>query len=71
VRCQPGALTATRERSNKLRRWFEPLIENQDDPVKPMTLEQGKPLAEAKGEIVYAASLLLSGLPKKPRVLAT
>src|SRR3990167_6722434 len=51
------ALTA-KERSNKLRRWFELLIENQDDLGRLMTLEQGKPLAEAKGEIAYAASFI-------------
>ncbi|MEB0077770.1 NADP-dependent succinate-semialdehyde dehydrogenase [Pseudomonas sp. CCI3.2] len=50
-------LTA-KERSNKLRRWFELIIENQDDLARLMTLEQGKPLAEAKGEIVYAASFI-------------
>jgi succinate-semialdehyde dehydrogenase/glutarate-semialdehyde dehydrogenase len=50
-------LTA-KERSNKLRRWFELMIENQDDLARLMTLEQGKPLAEAKGEIVYAASFI-------------
>ena len=51
------ALTA-KERANKLRRWFELMIENQDDLARLMTLEQGKPLAEAKGEIVYAASFI-------------
>ncbi|WP_055136469.1 NAD-dependent succinate-semialdehyde dehydrogenase [Pseudomonas corrugata] len=51
------ALTA-KERANKLRRWYELLIENQDDLGRLMTLEQGKPLAEAKGEIVYAASFI-------------
>ncbi|MBZ9665414.1 NADP-dependent succinate-semialdehyde dehydrogenase [Pseudomonas sp. LMG 31766] len=51
------ALTA-KERGNKLRRWFELMIENQDDLARLMTLEQGKPLAEAKGEIVYAASFI-------------
>lgn len=51
------ALTA-KERSNKLRRWFELMIENQDDLGRLMTLEQGKPLAEAKGEIAYAASFI-------------
>ena len=51
------ALTA-KERATKLRRWFELLIENQDDLGRLMTLEQGKPLAEAKGEIVYAASFI-------------
>ncbi|GFM49999.1 NADP-dependent succinate-semialdehyde dehydrogenase [Pseudomonas capsici] len=51
------ALTA-KERGNKLRRWFELMIENQDDLGRLMTLEQGKPLAEAKGEIAYAASFI-------------
>ena len=51
------ALTA-KERANKLRRWFELMIENQDDLARLMTLEQGKPLTEARGEIAYAASFL-------------
>lgn len=51
------ALTA-KERSTKLRRWFELMIENQDDLARLMTTEQGKPLAEAKGEIAYAASFI-------------
>ncbi|WP_435605562.1 NADP-dependent succinate-semialdehyde dehydrogenase [Pseudomonas knackmussii] len=51
------ALTA-KERANKLRRWFELMMQNQDDLARLMTLEQGKPLAEAKGEIAYAASFL-------------
>ncbi|MBD1585411.1 NADP-dependent succinate-semialdehyde dehydrogenase [Pseudomonas typographi] len=51
------ALTA-KERAAKLRRWYELMLENQDDLGRLMTLEQGKPLAEAKGEIVYAASFL-------------
>ena len=51
------ALTA-KDRANKLRRWFELMIENQDDLGRLMTMEQGKPLAEAKGEIAFAASFL-------------
>ena len=51
------ALTA-KERSVKLRRWFELMMENQDDLGRLMTMEQGKPLAEAKGEIAYAASFI-------------
>lgn len=51
------ALTA-KERATKLRRWFELLMENQDDLGRLMTMEQGKPLAEAKGEIAYAASFI-------------
>ena len=51
------ALTA-KARAQKLRRWFELVLEHQDDLARLMTLEQGKPLAEAKGEIAYAASFL-------------
>jgi succinate-semialdehyde dehydrogenase/glutarate-semialdehyde dehydrogenase len=46
------------ERSKILRRWFELVMENQADLGLLMTLEQGKPLAEAKGEIAYAASFI-------------
>ena len=55
----PGwrALTA-QARAVILRRWFNLLIDNQEDLATLMTLEQGKPLAEARGEIVYAASFL-------------
>ncbi|MBD6139905.1 aldehyde dehydrogenase family protein, partial [Salmonella enterica subsp. enterica serovar Enteritidis] len=51
------ALTA-KERANILRRWFNLMMEHQDDLAHLMTLEQGKPLAEAKGEISYAASFI-------------
>ncbi|MGY2399727.1 NADP-dependent succinate-semialdehyde dehydrogenase [Pseudomonas sp. SDO5271_S396] len=51
------ALTA-KDRSTVLRRWFELIMANQDDLARLMTLEQGKPLAEAKGEIAYAASFI-------------
>jgi succinate-semialdehyde dehydrogenase/glutarate-semialdehyde dehydrogenase len=51
------AKTAT-ERSAILRRWFELMLVNQEDLAVLMTGEQGKPLAEARGEIVYAASFL-------------
>lgn len=52
-----AALTA-KERSVILKRWFELMIENTDDLALLMTSEQGKPLAEAKGEIGYAASFI-------------
>ncbi|TBM07062.1 NADP-dependent succinate-semialdehyde dehydrogenase I [Hafnia paralvei] len=51
------ALTA-KERAVILRRWFDLMMANQDDLAKLMTLEQGKALAEAKGEIAYAASFI-------------
>ncbi len=47
-----------KERAVILRRWFELMIENQEDLAHLMTSEQGKPLAEARGEIVYAASFI-------------
>jgi succinate-semialdehyde dehydrogenase/glutarate-semialdehyde dehydrogenase len=46
------------ERSKLLRKWYELMLANQDDLAILMTSEQGKPLAEAKGEIGYAASFL-------------
>lgn len=47
-----------KERSVIIRRWYDLLIEHQDDLALILTTEQGKPLAEAKGEIVYGASYL-------------
>jgi succinate-semialdehyde dehydrogenase/glutarate-semialdehyde dehydrogenase len=52
-----GARTA-KERSVVLRKWFDLMMANQDDLALIMTTEQGKPLAEAKGEIAYAASFV-------------
>jgi len=46
------------ERSKILRRWYELLMENQEDLATLMTLEQGKPIAESRGEIAYAASFI-------------
>jgi succinate-semialdehyde dehydrogenase/glutarate-semialdehyde dehydrogenase len=47
-----------KERAAILRRFYELMVENADDLAAIMTLEQGKPLAEAKGEVVYAASFM-------------
>ncbi len=47
-----------KERAAILRKWFELMMANQDDLALLMTAEQGKPLAESKGEIAYAASFL-------------
>ncbi len=49
---------AAAERGAVLYRWYELMMANQDDLARLMTLEQGKPLAESKGEIAYAASFL-------------
>jgi succinate-semialdehyde dehydrogenase/glutarate-semialdehyde dehydrogenase len=47
-----------KERAAVLRRWFDLMMENQDDLARLMTLEQGKPLTESKGEVAYAAAFL-------------
>jgi succinate-semialdehyde dehydrogenase/glutarate-semialdehyde dehydrogenase len=47
-----------KERANTLRRWFDLMMSNQEDLARLMTLEQGKPLAESRGEVAYAASFL-------------
>lgn len=46
------------QRAALLETWYDLMMEHQDDLGRLMTLEQGKPLAEAKGEIAYAASFL-------------
>ena len=51
------AMTA-KQRSVILRRWFDLMIMNADDLALILTTEQGKPLAEAKGEIIYGASFI-------------
>ncbi len=52
-----AALTA-KERAARLRAWYEAILSHADDLALLMTTEQGKPLAEAKGEVVYAASFV-------------
>ncbi len=47
-----------KERGKIIRRWYDLMMENQEDLARLMTAEQGKPLAESMGEIVYAASFL-------------
>ena len=47
-----------KDRSALLRKWYELMLANIDDLGKIMTAEQGKPLAEAKGEVAYAASFI-------------
>ncbi len=51
------ALTA-KERSQRLRRWFDLMMEHQEDLAMIMTREQGKSLTESRGEIAYAASFI-------------
>lgn len=50
--------TSASERSGMLMRWYQHMMDNAYDLGSIMTLEQGKPLPEAKGEITYAASFI-------------
>ena len=52
------AARTAKERGAILRKWFELMMANQDDLGRILTMEQGKPLAEAKGEIAYGASFI-------------
>ena len=47
-----------KERSQLLRKWFDLIILNQEDLAKIMTIEQGKPLNESRGEIIFGASFI-------------
>ena len=50
------AKTTAKERAALLRKWFNLIMENQEDLAQLLTAEQGKPLAEARGEIAYGAN---------------
>ncbi|WP_102312911.1 NAD-dependent succinate-semialdehyde dehydrogenase [Vibrio cyclitrophicus] len=52
------AKVPAKSRAASLHRWHQLILENKDDLARLMTIEQGKPLAEAKGEIVYGASFI-------------
>ncbi len=52
------AQTTASERSQLLRSWFNLVMQHQEDLAQILTLEQGKPLAEARGEIAYGASYI-------------
>lgn len=49
---------SAKERANILRKWFNLMMQHQEDLAYILTLEQGKPLAEAKGEVAYGASYI-------------
>ena len=49
---------SAKERAGYLRRWNDLMLEHADDLALLMTAEQGKPLAESKGEVQYAASFI-------------
>ena len=52
------AARTAKDRAGVLRRWFDLMIEHADDLATILTAEQGKPLAEAKGEVLYGASFI-------------
>ncbi|MEN0037688.1 MAG: NAD-dependent succinate-semialdehyde dehydrogenase [Cellvibrio sp.] len=52
------AQKTAKERSNILRRWFDLVLQHQDELAQILTIEQGKPLAEAIGEIAYGAAYI-------------
>ncbi len=49
---------SARERSNILRKWFDLIIENKEQLAQIMTVEQGKPINESRGEVLYGASFI-------------
>src|SRR5690554_5226231 len=55
---RPWRARTGKERAEILRRWFDLIIANAEDLAQLMTLEQGKPIAESRGEIVYGASFV-------------
>lgn len=55
---RPWAARTAKDRAQVLRRWFDLMMANQDDLARILTLEQGKPLNEARGEIAYGASFI-------------
>jgi len=54
----PWQRLGAKQRANLLRRWYDLLVQHQDDLARIMTAEQGKPLAEARGEVAYGASFV-------------
>ena len=54
----PWRQLTAKERAARLRTWYELIVQNQEDIATLMTTEQGKPLPEARGETLYAASFL-------------
>jgi succinate-semialdehyde dehydrogenase/glutarate-semialdehyde dehydrogenase len=60
--------TTGRERSRMLRKWYQLMVDNADDLAKLITWENGKPIADAKGEVSYAASFFEWFSEEAPRV---
>lgn len=65
----PSFRTKTgRERSKLLRKWYDLMVENAEDLATLITWENGKPLADAKGEVTYAANFFEWFSEEAPRV---
>merc|ERR1712000_187106 len=65
----PSFKTKTgRERSKMLRKWYDLMVENSEDIAKLITRENGKPLADAKGEATYAANFFEWFSEEAPRI---
>ncbi|MDW8469495.1 MAG: aldehyde dehydrogenase family protein [Burkholderiales bacterium] len=60
-----------RSARQSFRRWYDLVMAAQDDLALLLTTEQGKPLAEARGEIAYGASFHRAGTPRKESASAT
>ncbi|KAL8745783.1 MAG: hypothetical protein Q9190_002118 [Brigantiaea leucoxantha] len=60
--------TTGRERARMLRKWYQLMTDNADDIAKLITWENGKPLADAKGEVAYAAGFFEWFSEEAPRV---
>lgn len=59
--------TTARERSRMLRKWYQLMVDNSDDIARLITWENGKPLADAKGEAAYAAGFFEWFAEEAPR----
>ncbi|ABV94620.1 NADP(+) dependentsuccinate-semialdehyde dehydrogenase [Dinoroseobacter shibae DFL 12 = DSM 16493] len=55
---KPWAARTAKDRAQVLRRWFDLIVGNADDLARILTAEMGKPLAEARGEVMYGASFV-------------
>ncbi|RDI84450.1 Serine/threonine-protein phosphatase 2B catalytic subunit [Venturia inaequalis] len=60
--------TTGRERSRMLRKWYQLMMDNQEDLAKLITWENGKPLADSRGEVVYAAGFFEWFSEEAPRI---
>jgi succinate-semialdehyde dehydrogenase/glutarate-semialdehyde dehydrogenase len=59
--------TTGRERSRMLRKWYQLMVDNADDLAKLITWENGKPMADAKGEVTYASNFFEWFAEEAPR----